>query len=97
MDPLERFLDSVADDPRITTAHISVYLALWKKWKDGGCMEPLTFFRREVADVCKVSSANTYHRVIRELDSYGYISYYPSFNHNLGSEVYFAVGVRCQR
>lgn len=89
MEPLHSFLAAVEDDPRITTAHISVYVSLWKKWKDSGGEGPLSFFRTELAAMCKISSYNTFHKAIRQLHEYGYIRYIPSYNHFLGSLVYF--------
>lgn len=89
MDPIYYFLTASETDPRITTAHISLYVSLWKKWKDSGSEGPLSFFRQELANLCKISSYNTFHKVIRQLHEYGYINYIPSYNHFLGSLVYF--------
>ena len=88
-DPLYIFLSAIGDDPRISCAHISVYMALWKKWKDNRCQQPLSFFRSDLAPLCKLSSYNSYHKTIRQLHEYGYIKYVPSYNHFLGSLVYF--------
>lgn len=89
MDPIHYFLSEAEIDPRITTSHISVYVSLWKKWKDSGNDGPLSFFRHELANLCKISSYNTFHKAIRQLHEYGYIRYIPSYNHFLGSLVYF--------
>ena len=89
MEPLHVFLSAVETDPRITTAHISLYVSLWKKWKDSGTDQPLSIFRQDLMTLCKISSYNTYHRAIRQLHEYGYIKYVPSYNHFLGSLVYF--------
>ncbi len=89
MEPLHSFLSAIEDDPRITTAHISVYVSLWKRWKDNGAIGPLSFFRSDLMSLCKISSYNTYHRAIRQLHEYGYIKYVPSYNHCMGSLVYF--------
>ena len=89
METLQLFLSAVEQDPRISTAHISIYISLWKKWKDSGTAGPLSFFRSELTSLCKVSSYNTFHRTIRQLHEYGYIEYLPSYNHFKGSLVYF--------
>lgn len=91
MDPLHFFLSETEADPRITTAHISLYVSLWKKWKNSGAEQPLYVFRQDVMNLCKISSYNTYHKVIRQLHQYGYIRYIPSYNHFAGSSVYFMV------
>lgn len=89
MEPLHDFLEAIREDARITTAHISVYVALWKQWIDKDFEHPLSFFRKDLMGVCKISSFNTYHKTIRQLHEYGYINYVPSYNHFLGSLVYF--------
>lgn len=89
METLCDFLTAVEADPRINTAHISLYVSLWKKLKDTGTAEPLSFFRQDLMDLCKISSFNTYYKIIRQLHDYGYIKYIPSYNHFQGSKVYF--------
>jgi hypothetical protein len=89
MDPLRSFLKDIEEDARISSAHISVYIALWKKLVDNNYEQPLSFFRAELIPVCKISGLNTYHKIIRQLHEYGYIKYIPSYNHFLGSLVYF--------
>ena len=89
MSELHLFLSTIEEDARITSAHISVYMALWKKWVETDYKEPLSFFRSDLIGICKISSLNTYHKIIRQLHEYGYIKYMPSYNHFLGSLVYF--------
>lgn len=89
MDPLYSFLTVVEADTRISAAHISLYVSLWKKWKDSGHDGPLSFFRQDIINLCKISGGNTYHKVLRQLHEYGYVKYVPSYNHFLGSMVYF--------
>jgi hypothetical protein len=89
MDPLlTRFLVAAMEDPRITVVHISLYLALWHQWYEQGSRDPLQVFSWEVMPWCKISGTATYHRCIRELDTYGYIHYVPSYNHHRGSRIY---------
>ncbi|MES1214355.1 MAG: hypothetical protein ABUT20_02465 [Bacteroidota bacterium] len=85
------FLQVVSEDSRISAAHIAVYVALLKLWKDKDFMIPLFFFRHELVATCKISSTSTFHRVIRELQEYGYIKYQPSFSNRLGSRVEFVM------
>ena len=91
MQRLIDFFDRIRDDARITTAHISLYTALWKLRKDKENMEPLYIFSHEVMPVCKISSYSTYHKTIRQLHEFGYINYVPSFNHFTGSVIEFTV------
>jgi hypothetical protein len=85
------FFCGIESDCRITTAHISVYASLWKKWEDMECKQSLIFFSYEIMPLCKISSYSTYHKIIKQLHEYGYIKYTPSYNHFLGSMVEFRV------
>ena len=87
MDLLLRFIERAEKDARITTAHISLYLSLWKKGKERMEGEKMLLFRNEITSTCKISSSSTFHKVMRELHEYGYIHYEPSFNHAIGSAV----------
>lgn len=85
------FLNAVREDPRIATAHISLYLVLYKLWVERNFEQPLSIFSHEVMPACKISSSSTFHKTIRELHSFGYIDYEPSFNRFEGSLVLFKV------
>jgi len=85
---VSNFIESVKEDPRINTAHISLYVSLVSYWYANSQKNPLCVFSRDIMPVCKISGPATYHRSIRELHEYGYIKYVPSFNHFLGSLVY---------
>lgn len=89
MELLQSFLSAVEEDPRINKAHISLYVALWKKWKDSGRENSLSFFRYQLVGLCKISGRNTYYKTLRELHEYGYIKYEPSYDQYEGSLVYF--------
>jgi len=79
----------IAEDPRISAAHVSVFVGLWKLWIEYGNQYSLTFVCQEVKGLSKISSNSTFHKRIRELHNYGYIEYFPSFNHYQGSQVNF--------
>jgi hypothetical protein len=89
MDELFSFLSVAETDCRISPTHISLYVALWKKWKDSGTRNPLSFFRRDVADLCKISGSGTFHKALKDLHAYGYIKYLPSYDRFAGSTVEF--------
>ena len=88
LDLIAEFIESVKEDPRISMAHISLYVSLVNYWYVNGRANPLCVFSKEIMPACKISGVATYHRSIRELHVYGYIKYVPSFNHFLGSLVY---------
>jgi len=86
---LKKFFETIKSDPRIGPGHISLYFALYLKWIENKCENPIYVFRNELKPFCKISGLATYHRSIKQLHEYGYIRYVPSFNRCLGSLVYF--------
>jgi hypothetical protein len=86
---LKVFMANIRADPRIGPAHISLYAALISHWYEKKFEHPLYIFSHEIMPLCKLSGLATYHRGIKELHQYGYIRYVPSYNHFLGSLVYF--------
>jgi hypothetical protein len=86
---LSAFMETIRDDPRIGPAHISLYVSLISHWYEKNFENPLYVFSHEIMPLCKISGTATYHRSIKELHRYGYIRYVPSYNHFLGSLVYF--------
>lgn len=86
---LNAFMEAAKDDPRIGTGHISLYLSLIGIWGEKKFENPLSVFSHEIMPLCKIAGSATYHRSIKELHEYGYIQYTASYNHFLGSLVYF--------
>ena len=93
LQPVDNFFTAIADDARISTTHISLYMALLKLWNEGGGRNPIQVFSKIVMPICKISGIATYHKCIRELHDYGYIKYTPSFYRSSGSAV-FLIGLK---
>ncbi|MCX2429928.1 hypothetical protein [Pedobacter sp. GR22-10] len=89
---LSDFLDKISDDPRICIAHLGLFAVLFKKWSEQGGEGVLKIFAAQAMVHAKISSSNTYHRLIRELDEYGYLRYEPSFYKRKASQVHFIFG-----
>jgi hypothetical protein len=87
--PLSDFFLAIEKDFRISTTHIAIYAALLQYRIGKGFINPILVFRHEVTPLAKISSAYTYHKCIKELSSYGYIKYVPSFKKTQGSMIYF--------
>jgi hypothetical protein len=86
---LSAFMERIREDPRIGPAHISLYVSLIGYWSEKNSESPLYIFSQDIMPLCKISGLATYHRSIKDLDLFGYIRYVPSYNHFLGSLVYF--------
>jgi hypothetical protein len=86
---LSRFFAAIADDPRISITHISLFAALVQYRQESHQENPVQFFSHQIMRLAKISGTATYARIIRELDAYGYIRYEPSYKRNQGSKIYF--------
>ncbi len=85
---LSDFFSAIADDPRINTTHISLYMGLLKFWNGQNYKNPISIVSHEVMAICKISGLATYHKGIKELSEYGYIKYIPSYYRNRRSLVF---------
>jgi len=88
---LSGFYRAILLDARIGTTHISLYVALFQLWQWSGFQMPLLIKRRDVMGLAKISSSATYHKHLRQLIEYGFLTYYPSSDPARKSEVYFVL------
>ncbi len=85
------FFAAIADDARINTTHISLYMALLQYWKEKDFVCPMHVFSHDIMQTAKILSSATYHRSVRDLNDFGYIRYEPSYKRNQGSKIYIVV------
>lgn len=85
---LTGYFDRVCKDHRLNPTHISIYMAIFQFWNLNRFKNPLSISRSEIMGLSKVSSKNTYHKVMKELHQYGYFRYEPSYHPLRGSWVY---------
>ena len=84
---LNEFFGRMAGDKRLSSYHISLYLALFRQWNACRFANRFVISRSEMMDLARIGSANTYARCMRELTEWGYIHYKPSSNLHCGSTV----------
>jgi hypothetical protein len=82
------FFERIKEDPRISTAHICLYMGLLHLFAERSATEPIRVFRRDLIPYCKISGPALFHRAMRELHQYGYIFYEPSFYPRKGSRIW---------
>jgi len=82
------FFVKAANDARIGTSHISLYLTIVSLWQMQGGREPVSSFAKTVMKLAKISSSATYVRLLRDLCEGGYLSFQPSFYKRLPSSIY---------
>jgi hypothetical protein len=85
---LVNFFEAIKADQRVDPVQISVFMALYQKWLDNGCVNPLLISCPEIMPLAKISGNATYHRAIRALALYKYIRYEPSCSNRKESKVY---------
>jgi hypothetical protein len=85
---LESVTLRIADDPRLNSSHVSMYLALFLIWNHHRFQNPLSINRSEVMKISKIGARATYHKCMTELHQWGYLKYEPSHNPLKGSLIY---------
>ena len=79
------------DDDRLNPTHISLDMALFQEWNSSRFANDFFVNRRDLMRVAKIGSKSTYHRCITDLDSWGYLCYYPSYNPYKGSKIKMSI------
>ncbi len=74
-------------DDRLNPTHISLYMGLFQEWNSSRFASEFFINRRELMRVAKIGSKSTYHRCIVDLDSWNYLTYFPSNNPYKGSKI----------
>ena len=85
---LTSFYSAIKDDHRISTTHISLYMALFQLYNLNSFQNPVSISRAGVMKVAKISGLATYHKCIKDLNDFGYIQYLPSYNPTICSQVH---------
>ena len=79
----------IGQDSRMLASHVSLFTTLFSCYQQNCFQNPFPITRKTVMGFSKISSIATYHKCIKDLDDYGYISYHPSFHPGKGSLVYW--------
>ena len=74
-------------DKRLNTTHVSLYMALFQFWNLNRFREEFYIDRQEVMELSKIGSTATYHRCLKQMDSWNYLKYIPSHNPYKGSKI----------
>lgn len=75
---INNFFRRSATDARLCPGHISLYMAIFQQWNHHRFKDYFTINRKDLMQLSKVRSKDTYHKYIRELHEAGYIHCYPS-------------------
>ena len=78
-------------DDRLNPTHISLYMALFQEWNSSRFADEFYVNRRDLMRAAKIGSKSTYHRCVTDLDSWFYLSYFPSNNPYKGSKIKMSI------
>jgi hypothetical protein len=78
-------------DDRLNPTHISLYMALFQEWNSSRFAIEFYVNRRDLMLASKIGSKSTYHRCVTDLDSWKYLSYFPSNNPYKGSKIKMSI------
>ena len=71
---LNAFFSLVRCDNRLTSSHVSLYMALFQCWNSNRFQNPFPINRETILQLSKIGSKTTYHKCIRELHQAKYIN-----------------------
>jgi hypothetical protein len=77
---LTQYISKVVADDRLKPIHIAMAFALCDVWIIEQFQQPYRVSRRVLMQASKIRSKATYHKVIRELQTFGYLKYNPSYH-----------------
>ncbi len=87
LEQLSCFINRAASDIRLKPTHTSLYLALCNSWIGSGYLDTFHVSRRRLMKAAHIQSIVTYHKVISDLQAFGYLHYLPSYHPLKGSAV----------
>lgn len=89
---LSSYFERAALDERLFPTHISLLMALFY-FSNSECPgEPFKTSRAKLMRFSRIRSVATYHKNIKELTTYGYITYIPSWHPHHGSSMKLLCG-----
>lgn len=77
-------------DERVSVWHISIYLAFVHLWIHNGSNNPIRVSRKIIMQLARIKGIATYHKCIKELQKFGYIEYYPTYDYYKGTKVFLS-------
>ncbi len=74
------FINSLVSDIRLRPIHIALSTALCHAWIASRFQQPYSVSRSQLMQASRIHSKATYHKILRELQSFGYVEYHPSYH-----------------
>ena len=83
------FFETIADDPKMSTTHVVIYLALLHQWHLQGSPSSIEVASFEVMRLTKIRKRDTYLKGVKDLAEFGYIKYQPAENEYIKARIWF--------
>lgn len=86
VEQLISFFVRAGADHRIGPYHVALYVVLFEQWCINNGKNPISVGSTQIRQLAKMGRTS-YHKYMRELEEYGYITYVRSYSPVLGSLV----------
>jgi hypothetical protein len=80
-------MHELASDIRLKPTHISLGVALGHAWVTSNFQNIFQVSRSKLMAASRIQSRVTYHKVMKDLQAFGYLKYAPSYHPVKGSSV----------
>ena len=84
---LAYLMEQTSADARLRPVHVALIVALCHLWMKNSFNKWYPISRKRLMGLSRINSNATYHKVINELQYYGYLQYHPSYHPSFGSRV----------
>lgn len=82
------FLKRAAEDDRLLPTHLSLVMAVFYFRNDDTPSKAIRVSRSRLMRFSRIKSIATYHKCLKELIEFGYISYEPSYHPTNASSIW---------
>lgn len=93
---LINYFDSIVNDIRINVSHLSLLLAILRLSHKQNAKETIRVSRSKLMKLSHIRTLPTYHKYFKELQDFGYISYFPSYHPGFRSLVKLNISITSQ-
>lgn len=84
---LTRFIDRMVLDSRLRPVHMALSLVLCHNWSSNHFQYSYRVTRDTLMKASRIRSRATYHKALKDLQTYGYLKYVPSHHPRKASGV----------
>lgn len=84
---LIHYIHRLVSDSRLKPVHLLLSIAICDMWANYEFIRSYQVSRRALMKASRIRSTATYHKAIQELQTFGYVKYYPSYHPAKGSRI----------